>query len=368
MDDPVLVPLGEKVSATTLASRRALSGPVERTSYSIRYTPELLENIRLLCMSSFVADGAGVPIVGLLYGTRTGDEICVTAWTPAGELRNHNDAEFALRLQMRMATARPETAGLECLGWIRTRNHGEPRMVEEDRSLFERCFPGAWQTTMVVRPSYQKPTKAAFYLRDAGSAVRLDRPAQVFFLYPADEASPASNPGAEATPVAAPVANIVPNAAVPDTADLELLPTGTVRAFSPWIAAMLVLVGLLAGSGMAALRGAKSADTPVVATAASQPLSVQHQAGHWTVRWDKSLAELPGASGASLTVTRDGHTKLTALPLDDFRNGSKRIDWVSDDMEVTLRVDRPGFPEVEQRVRVVGMNKPAKRAQPRTNL
>lgn len=414
MDDPVVVPLravnpirvdrslGDIVSASTLASKLAPSGPLERPAPMIQYTPEVLESIRMLCLASFVADGAGVPILGLLYGTRSEGEIRITAWVPAGELRSHNDAEFALKLQMRMAPQRPETAGLECLGWVRTRNHGEPRLVEEDRTLFDRCFPASWETVMVVRPSYQKPTKAAFYQRGVGNALRFDRPAQEFFLYPAHEGErdapllpttdkgperalrpvPVSEPkGAEPSTLAAKAAaHANAHAAESRHPDLhpELLPPGTVKAFSPWIAAMLVLVGLLAGSGVAALRGRP--DAPVVATAAGEPLRIQQENGAWQVRWDRSLAELPGASGASLAVTRDGQTKTIALPLDQFRLGAASLDRIADDMEVALRVDRPGYPETEQRVRVVGVaGKPKAPArsprtvtgagsQPRTNL
>ena len=423
MDEPVLVPLGVNVSATTLASKRAPSGSLDRLAHTIQYTPEVLENIRMLCAASFVTDGAGVPIIGVLFGTHEEQEIRVTAWAPAGEMRSHNDAEFALKLQLRMAASRPETAGLECLGWVRTRNHGEPRMGEDDKAVFDRCFPHAWQTTMIVRPSFQKPTKAAFYLRGAGDAIRFDRPAQEFFLYPAhdialDCVAPAvaprresrrpelvSPPGSRAASVSSAASGastaaglkrlselspervyerghhvghqpVYPAAPAPASAsstapalDPELLPRGTVRAFSPWIAAMLVLVGLLAGAGMDALRRGK-AEAPTVALAANEPLLVVHEQGGWAVRWDKSLSDLVGASGGSLAVTRDGFTKTIVLPLAQLRTGSTHLDWVSDDMELALRVDRPGYPEVEQRVRVIGMSKPGaerKRA-PLTNL
>jgi hypothetical protein len=370
MESSGLLPLGVSVSATTLASKLAPQRPLTRSVQSIRYTPELLESIRLLCTASFVTDGAGVPILGLLYGTRLEDEISLTAWVPAGELRNYNDAEFALKLQMRLAAARPETAGLECLGWVRTRNYGEPRPVEEDLALFNRCFPTASQATMIVRPSFQKPAKAAFYLRGADGAVRADRPTQEFFLYPQAEA-PALQRASQLAPQLAPsvarsaapeeVASLPPAAHITPKAthqpthqanqEVELLPQGTVRAFSPWIAAMLVLVGLLAGSGMAALRGRP--ESPQTALAASEPLRVGSEGDRWAIRWDKSLAELKGVSGAVVNVTRDNNTKSISLSLPQFAAGAFPLDWVSEDMEVTLRVDRPGYPEIEQRVRVI---------------
>jgi hypothetical protein len=369
--DPAEVtpPIGVTVSATTLASQLAPNRPPERPVPSIQYTPEVLESIRSLCAASFVADGAGVPILGLLYGTRTDAEIRISAWVPAGELRSHNDGEFALKLQMRMAPQRPETAGLECLGWVRTRNHGEPRMVDEDKSLFDRCFLAGWQTTMVVRPSFQKPTKAAFYQRSAVNTVRLDRPSQEFFLYPAHEGAaarleatrphivPPRDPSPAVPPfLGDPAVAAVGSAGRASESHPELLPPGTVRAFSPWIAAMLVLVGLLAGSAVATLRG--RAEAPTTVAAAGEPLRIAQKDAAWEIRWDKSLTELPGASGASLLVTRDGHTKTIALPLDEFRQGFTSLDWITDDMEVALRVDRPGYPETEQRVRVVGLAKP----------
>jgi hypothetical protein len=326
-------------------------------------------------------------------------------------------------------------------------------MVEEDRSLFDRCFPGSWQTTMLVRPSFQKPTKVALYQRRGDGTVRFDRPAQEFYLYPAHEGRIESplEPAASSPPTSSEAGHLAsvplqsgsreleqpgtklpelvrPNAAAPVDeatqrdaiqrdrtqrdrtqhggtqrdrtqhagtqhggtqhdgantgpltleagvpagtrpgaqrsaalslefgADAELLPRGTVRTFSPWIAAMLILVGLLAGSGVAALRAPAE---PAAASAGGSPLRVVRDSNAWVVHWDRSLADLAGVSGARLSVTRDGYTKEVTLPLMDFRSGSTRLDWVSDEMDLLLRVDRPGYPEVEQRVRVVGMSKP----------
>jgi len=340
----------------------------------------VLEEIRLLAMASFVREGAGVPILGLLYGHRTADATRITAWVPAGELRHHSDAEFSLQLQMRLSATRNETKDLECVGWMRTRNQGEPRIADEDVTLFDRCFPEHAHVTMIVRPSYQKPVKAAFYQRDAKGKVRADRPAQEFFLFPAHEgeiavpevpalADPRAASVREALtePPAAPVPPPAAARPLPSIEELELLPRGTVRAFSPWLAAMLVLVGLLAGAGIAALRH-DSGPSSVAAGVAPQPLQIVAVDSHWAVRWDPQLGLLTGVSGASLTITRNGSSKATTLALDALRRGEAMVEWVSDDMEVTLRLNRPGYPDVEQRVRAIGLGRPQAKtvAQPGT--
>ena len=375
MVEPSLFPIGVDVSATTLASKLAPPVPPRRDAGRrapvIRYTPEVLESIRALCAASFVTDGVGAPIVGLLYGTRTADELCLTAWVPAGELRNHNDAEYALKLQMRLAGSRPETAELDCLGWVRTRNHGEPRLAEEDEALHARCFGEPGQAVMIVRPSFQRPTKAAFYQREPDGAFRPSRPTQEFFLYPAHEGE-IEPPIMMPVELPEPVQAAAPAVAAVSARDLELLPRGTVRAFSPWIATMLLFVGLLAGGGIASLRQSREAAWQQ-AIAGQEPLRIEAEASRWAIRWDPRLGQLEGAAGATLIVSRNGQSKTVSLPLVQLRRGFDHIDWVSDDMEIALRVERPGYPEAEQRIRVVGggAGKPqaaAARRQVRTNL
>jgi hypothetical protein len=365
MAEPLLVPLGVEVSATTFAPKLAYP-PASLTGSAkghpaIQYTPEVLESIRALCAASFVQDGAGAPIVGLLYGTRTDSEMAISEWVPAGELRSHNDAEYALKLQMRLAAGRPETEGLSCLGWVRTRNHGEPRLVQEDQDLHDRCFEDFWQTVMIVRPSFQRPTKAAFYQREASGLFRFDRPVQEFFLYPAHTGDIEPPIAIPEPALAVPAVDAPPERArtLPTVEELELLPRGTFRAFSPWIAGLLVMVGLLAGAGIAGVRQARDARQQEYGT--QDPLRVAAEAGRWAIRWNPRLADLDGASGALLSVTRDGHLKQITLPLGALRLGVTHVDWVSDDMEVALRVDRPGYPETEQRIRIVGPQRPPSR-------
>ena len=373
MAEPLLVPFGVEVSATTFASKLAYppAAPQSRAGRQplIQYTPEVLESIRCLCSASFVEDGAGAPIVGLLYGSATPGELAISAWVPAGELRTHNDAEYALKLQMRLAVSRPETADLTCLGWIRTRNHGEPRLAAEDQALHDRCFPESGLAIMIVRPSFQRPTKTAFYQREMDGSFRPDRPVQEFFLYPAhtgDIEPPIGIP--ESAPAPMPVLVTTPPVLPSPEAGrhLELLPRGSVRAFSPWIAGMLLAVGLLAGMGMASLR--QSSDARQTLSAIQDPIRVAQESGRWAIRWNPGVADLDGSAGATLTVTRGGNNKVIALPLKDLRAGVTFIDWVTDDMEISLRVERLGYPETEQRIRIVGIQsgKPAARRAPST--
>lgn len=366
MAEPLIVPFGVEVSATTFASKLALPaaaphGPAGNQPL-ILYTPEVLESIRAICSASFVRDGAGAPIVGLLFGSRADDQISITAWVPAGELRNHNDAEYALKLQLRLAAQRPETADLTCLGWVRTRNHGEPRLVQEDEALHDRCFSEPGQTVMVVRPSFQRPTKAAFYQRELDGSFRYDRPVQEFFLYPAHEGDiepPIAIP--QPDPVEVPAASAPPAPSRPSAVDLELLPRGTLRSFSPSIAVFLLIVGLLAGVGIASVRQARDAGPDSL----KEPIRVVAESGRFAIRWSPKVAELPGVAGAMLSVTRDGHLKQIAIPLGSLRLAVAYIDWVSDDMEVSLRVDRPGYAETEQRIRIVGIHSAQSTASPK---
>jgi hypothetical protein len=257
------------------------------------------------CLTAELRVACAAPFNGLLWGHRRGNRLCVESWSPCGE--TGEQLETAFRRALRKG---PPAAGLQCLGWVCSRDHREARLTEADRALFESCFPESWQAALVIRPGFQRPPQAAVYYRNSPSA----RPVQEFFLL---------------APTAGPLL-------VPPPASRRV-------RFSPWTAVALVLTGLLVGNALAS----SGARTP---PPAREPLRIIARGADWEIRWDRRGLEQ--AREPRLEVSQSKKTEARRLSDVEMLAGLVRVPATAGDLEVALI-----FGPVEDRVLVVG--KPA---------
>ena len=65
-------------------------------------------------------------------------------------------------------------AGLAPVGWFHSHTRSEISLSAGDVELFNRFFPQPWQIALVVRPAVLGPSRAGFFFREAGGAIRAD--------------------------------------------------------------------------------------------------------------------------------------------------------------------------------------------------
>ena len=335
-----------------------------------------MESLRVAAMKAYWESTSRTAFwAGVLKGEWRNGQLEIRDWESLGEFEGADGLVAQLE-------ARREESG-EWIGWFRTKLGRDARMMDSDVSLFERFFPEAHQTTLILRPSSQRPLLAAFFFRNEAGVVRPTRPERELVLAePVEKAEKRQKalerpePGKvvpireSVTPVSAPEVS-APVEAFPQT--MGLMESQGRRSW--WkIALGFALVGGLGAAAwenpaplMHAGREIRALVTPV--TAARAPIANAGAAnavqtaglrvagiepGQWQLAWNRAWLEQHPFSTGSVTVTQGTTTSTFALTANQLMLGGLSVPRTAEDITVTLAVEAPGRAVIEERVRVVG--------------
>ncbi len=145
------------------------------TTLIIEYLLPVLEQIR-----GWAADGyralahGGLEVGGVLFGRHNANLVQITMALPLksehafgpGFVLSERD-EAALEQLIDSAAENPDLAGLEPVGWYRSRTRAEALLTDRDLRLHAAHFPQDWQVVLVVRPDEGAAMRAAFFTRNA---------------------------------------------------------------------------------------------------------------------------------------------------------------------------------------------------------
>lgn len=335
-----------------------------------------MESLRVAAMKAYWESTSRTEFwAGVLKGEWRDGRLEIRGWESWGEFEGTE--AFVAQLEARREERH------EWIGWFRTKLGRDARMMDPDVALFERYFPLAHQTTLILRPSSQRPLLAAFFFRNEAGVVRPTRPERELVLTEPvekggkrEKALERPEPGKvvpireSVTPVAAPEVS-VPVEAFPQT--LGLMESQGRRSW--WkLAVGLALVGGLGAAAwenpaplMHAGREIRALMTPVVAAhapiAKAGAANVMQSAGlrvagmepgQWQLAWNREWLEQHPFSTGSVTVTQGTATSTFALTANQLMLGSFSVPRTAEDITVTLTVEAPGRAVIEERVRVVG--------------
>ncbi len=158
----------------------------------------VLQELRASVLERFNATPhGGAEVTGVLFGTRTGEEVRITAFfacgaeTEPGPSEATMETERAITAMIAAARERKELADVEPVGWFRAHPRCQLGLAEGDLEIANRLFPQAWQVVLVMRPGNSAATRVCFYYRDQEVPWTADCPVREFTL-PAGELQPAA--------------------------------------------------------------------------------------------------------------------------------------------------------------------------------
>ena len=167
----------EKSKDVPLASWSAPPCPFE-----IRYSPRVLDDIRLAVVDAFFrAPRGGVEIGGVLLGDFEAKLLRITGYAPV-ECEHAFGPSFTLseRDQERLA----ELSGPRAVGWYHSHTRSEIFFSDADQEIHRRFFPKSWHIALVLRPHTFQPMRAGFFFREAGGSIRGEASYAEFVLEP----------------------------------------------------------------------------------------------------------------------------------------------------------------------------------------
>ncbi|PWU10084.1 MAG: hypothetical protein C5B51_05000 [Terriglobia bacterium] len=309
---------------------------VDGHSLTIRYSPPVLEDIRRAAVDGFnLFARGGLEIGGILWGTRTGEVVDITASSPI-ECNHARGPGFALSPEDETALAAqlndsPEPS-LVAVGFYCSHTRSKIALGTADQEIYGKFFPEPWQAVLVVKPTRWGPADAGFFFREGGGAIRVDSSYQEFQIQPLKSA-----PEREELAVAA----------EPQLTRAETAPVFAVsgRRRWPWV---------LSAAGAVVIAAA------AILTSAVHPpprlgLRTYELAGQMRIEWDRSASVLAASRG--LVEISDGG-RHTIIPLDKTALHSSSVTYAqsSNDVQVRLRIDgeRFGPNGVEEFARFIG--------------
>jgi len=131
----------------------------------------------------------GIEVGGVLFGSRRVGAVrieavrpiaCEYASGPRFVLSARDEA--ALGELLRASRQDSDLAGLDPVGWYHSHTRSDISLSAGDLELFNRFFPQPWQIALVVRPAVLTPSRAGFFFREAGGAIRADSSCREFLL------------------------------------------------------------------------------------------------------------------------------------------------------------------------------------------
>ena len=146
---------------------------VEEHSRAIDCPVSVLQNLRASVLARFNATPhGGGDVTGVLFGTRQGDEVRITAFCACADEGDLAQSDALTETQRAITTVisgsrdREELAGLEPLGWFRAHPRCQLGLDERDIEIANTLFAEPWQVALVMRPGNSAATRVCFYFRD----------------------------------------------------------------------------------------------------------------------------------------------------------------------------------------------------------
>ncbi len=152
----------------------------------------LLEQIRsYLGSTPLTRSGINEDVYGILLGYKRDDSVQVMTWRPISRSKEtgfnqriNSTDELTLKKLLEIVKTDRALNSMEVLGWFRSRVKGEPELEEQDVRFHEKFFEGLSQFIMIVRPSHQRPSDAAVYVRNQENKFDLKSPVARLSLKP----------------------------------------------------------------------------------------------------------------------------------------------------------------------------------------
>ena len=155
-------------------------------AWTVEYPPALMEQVRRQVLEAFFAvPRGGAEAGGVLYGSREGGRVRITAFRPL-ECEHRGGPSFTLSPadHARLAQLVAAPGGLTvAVGWYHSHTRSEILLSPEDLELHARYFPEPWQVALVLRPGAMV-TRAGFFVRDADGVLKADASPLEFVVQP----------------------------------------------------------------------------------------------------------------------------------------------------------------------------------------
>ncbi len=288
-------------------------------SFEIEFSPVKLDEIRIAVVEGFYSvPRGGVEVGGVLFGRPEGKRMVVESFRmmecehlagPSFQLSNKDKAA----LQQMLAAAAPA----EPVGFFVSHTRSEIFLAAQEIELFEKYFPKPSHFAVVFKPVNLKPTRAAYFFRDAAGTLPTEKSCAELVVEPMApeprvKASPLPTPPRPApVPVAAPTLPPKAPPAIPRSEERPLFtafgngePLPRKKPKVPWVGISAALAAIGLGSAAYVTREVWNPKPP-------EPLRLRASEadGKLLLRWN---APQDNASG-TLEIS-DGDKKVN-LPL-----------------------------------------------------
>ncbi|MCL5743068.1 MAG: hypothetical protein M1541_03930, partial [Acidobacteria bacterium] len=210
--------------------------------------------------------------------------------------------------------------GLIPVGWYHSHTRSEIFLSEADLEIHRRYFPESWQVALVLRPASMRPTRAAFFFRQADGSIRSDASYREFIVEPRPALAPApveerpAEASAAVPPPAAPVDLPVPHF----LSGSAPTPKRRVRA---WIWVLAVI--LLSSTGGACIYW-KDSWIPKLLPDHQVPLTLQvlDMDGQMQIMWNPQSAAVRNGSSGTLEIVDGPDRNSIVLDAAQLRGGT----------------------------------------------
>ncbi|MCL6546550.1 MAG: hypothetical protein K6T61_15105 [Bryobacteraceae bacterium] len=370
---------------------------MEASTVTVRYQPEVLEQLRFSALEAFHAlPHGGLEIGGLLYGRRTEDGIqilaarqlaCEHLFGPAFSLSENDQARFdeLLRAPQRDRLLK----GLQTVGWYRSASRSPSALTSEDLALHARLFPNGGGLVLILRPERARPVRAQFYHLDESGAWQSNGE---FDLLPAPKPRHPAVSSPPETP-SAPPAEPAPQAQAPPEHEPAPSPAAerpqTVAAAAPaaeerespspqpeffyrppfqaenaphasrprWFWLILAWLVALASAGYA------FRDLWLPEPSAPLQVGLYDLDGQLTIGWGRSAEPLRGAESGILEILDGGNKVSLSLTPELLQKGTAVYSRQTGDVFVRLQAKLPSGKALEGVARFTGPPPPAASAE-----
>jgi len=336
---------------------------------TIDYSLVVLEEIRHEVTQGLQkSTRGGVDVGGILYGSRDGRRIRVSAirMIPSGHLHGpafilSEEDQAGLTRQLSEDASDPHLRDLICLGWFVSHNRGDMALTESDVSTYSQFFRDPWQVTLVIRPGRAGSMKAAFFVWEPDGTVRTDRSYKEFNLPDRLAAVPLTGNrerfsgetrgGFRSLP---PIA--VPSRAEPRSAATQMpqfdasqyvpMPAPSESKPWPWIAAGAVIAVVLAVVAWSYF------SVPNLPPALG--LAILERDGQLLVQWSPNAGPIALAARGELAISDGGPAQVIPLAARDLASGKFAYVRKTGEVEVRLTVASVNGKSVEEASHFLG--------------
>jgi proteasome lid subunit RPN8/RPN11 len=356
---------------------------VPESPVDVEYSLIVIDEIRQV-----VADGfqrlqrGGIEVGGVLYGTREGRIVKVTAMReiacehargPTFHLSDNDRA--ALGGQLARDTEDSRLAGLQVVGWFLSHTRSDVTLQQSDLDTYSAFFPEPWQVTMVVHPGRAGVMRAGFFVREPDGSIKGERSYQEF-NFPDRMAGVLDRPPRERRPVAGAASDRIataryaarqetvetveaperverveqydaPTFGQPARAVPQHAPYPNTRRKIPW-----AIIAVVAAALVLAVVGLRFLGPQLHVEPLS--LAVIERNGQLQINWNHASQSIVGATSGSLEIVDGGEKRSIPLNRTELAQGSFTYMRRSGDVEVRLAVTTSGGGRMEEASRFLG--------------